>query len=178
MDLDYDDPGYGASGWGIGASYDFEIVQVYANYFRAKAKRGGLVSLAERDLATDPDVTNVDLGSDKQTAWSIGLGIPVSEAGTVSLEYAQYKDYGGGSLLYRGTPMYASRAVPDGLESAPGHKAKGYSIGYKHEMSKRTHLYTYVSRIDNDRGIDVGWEKTNVAGEKQTNFSVGIVHAF
>jgi predicted porin len=59
-----------------------------------------------------------------------------------------------------------------------GHKAKGYAVGYRHNLSKRTSLYGYLSRIDNDRGINMGLAKTGVAGEKQTNVSLGIVHLF
>jgi predicted porin len=68
-------------------------------------------------------------------------------------------------------------ALPAGRN--PGHKAKGYEVGYKHALSRRTSLYTYVSVIDNARGIDAGWNgKTNVAGERQTNFIAGIAHSF
>jgi predicted porin len=60
----------------------------------------------------------------------------------------------------------------------PGDKAKGYAVGYRHNLSKRTHLYTYISRIDNDRGINTSVGLTGVADEKQTNFTAGIVHLF
>jgi predicted porin len=129
--------GYGSKSWSLGGTYDFKVVKLYTNYFRTKA--------------------NHDVG-DKKTAWSLGLGVPVSSAGTVYTEYAQYKDY------------YAA--------GDNGRKAKGYSLGYRHNLSKRTWLYTYATRIDNDRGILTGWAKTRVAGEKQTNFTTGIVHLF
>jgi predicted porin len=51
-------------------------------------------------------------------------------------------------------------------------------VGYRHNLSKRTWLYTYLLYFDNDQGINVGWAKTGIQGEKQTNFSAGIVHLF
>jgi predicted porin len=140
--------GYGSKGWIIGGTYDFKVVKLYANYFRVKADHSG--------RAYDD---SKGFGSDKQTAWSLGVGIPVSSAGTIGVEYAQYKDD------YK-------KSKDD------GNNAKGYSLGYRHNLSKRTWLYSYVSRIDNDRGINASWSKTGVAGEKQTNFTTGIVHLF
>ena len=141
--------GYGAKGLGVGGAYDFKLVKVYANYFRAKANHDG------RAIAPGS-------GSDKQTAWSLSVGVPVGSAGTVVAEYAAYKDY-------------LNRTVNG---RAAGHKAKGYALGYRHNLSRRTSLYAYVTRIDNDRGINMGLAKTGVAGEKQTNVSLGIVHVF
>jgi predicted porin len=138
--------GYGTKGWAIGGAYDFQVVKVYANYFREKANHNG------RAVA-------ITGGNDKQTAWSLGAGIPVGAAGTVMVEYAQFKDY----------RNYDERS---------GHKSKGYSVGYKHTLSKRTVVYAYATRINNDRGIHGGWNKTRVFGEDQTTFSMGISHVF
>jgi predicted porin len=149
------DTGYGTKGWAIGGAYDFKVVKVYANYFREKANHNG------RAVAANS-------GSDKQTAWSLGAGIPVSSAGTVMVEYAQYKDYQNGV-----TP---TTSKTPGLKF--GHKSKGYSVGYKHTLSKRTLVNAYVTRINNDRGIHGGWNKIAVPGEDQTIFSAGIVHLF
>jgi predicted porin len=144
----YSDHGYGSKGWALGGTYDFKVAKVYANYFRLKANDDGR---AGND------------GTDKQTTWSLGVSAPVSSAGTVLAEYAQYKDY-------------VDHGIINGRNA--GHKAKGYTIGYKHDLSKRTSLYTYLVRIDNDRGIGAGWGKTNVAGEDQTIFTAGILHVF
>jgi predicted porin len=131
--------GYGAKGWGLGGAYDFKVVKLYANYFQTKGNDGG----------------RANRGSDKRTAWSLGVGVPVSSAGTVTAEYAQFKD----NLVSAG-------------------KSKGFDVGYRHNLSKRTWLYANVSRIDNDRDVNVGYTKTGVAGEKQTNFVAGVVHLF
>jgi predicted porin len=158
--------GFGAKGWAVGGTYDFKVVKLYANYVRLKANDDGWADFL------------VDGGSDKQTTWSLGIGIPVSGAGTVVAEYAQYKDY-----LNYGARDIILGGINNRDVGRAGHKAKGYSVGYKHVLSKRTSLYTYVSRIDNDRGINAGWgggtaNGTGVAGEDQTNFSIGILHLF
>jgi predicted porin len=146
---DWSTCGYGTKGWAIGGAYDFQVVKLYANYFREKANHSCLAGPGD--------------GSDKQTAWSLGVGIPVSSAGTVMVEYAQYKDY-------------LNKKTDAGRDY--GHKSKGYSVGYKHNLSKRTVVYAYATRINNDRGIHGGWDKAGVPGENQTLFSTGISHVF
>ena len=167
-------PGFGSKGWGIGGAYDFKVVRLYANYVREKANHSG--------LAANPSLRNVS-GSDKQAFWTVSAGIPVSSAGTIMLEYGQYKDY------LRGTP--AAPTIP-GIRNVSGHwvntgdggKAKAYMVGYRHGLSRRTSLYAYVSQFKNDDGIIGGWTssgtsaRTSVASEKQTNFVAGIVHNF
>jgi predicted porin len=155
--------GWGSKGWIIGGAYDFKVVKVYANYIRVKANHDGWASGAND-------------GTDKQTAWSLGVGIPVSSAGTIVAEYAQYKDYlntGSNRRLSSTNQIPVGDSVGD-----PGHKTKGYTIGYNHTLSKRTSLYTYLVRYDNDRGIHGGWNKTGVTGEDQTIFTAGILHVF
>jgi predicted porin len=100
------------------------------------------------DKSVNPDI--------KQTAWSLGASVPVSSAGTVSFGYAQYKE--------------------DDPSGDP--KTKGYTVGYRHNLSKRTWLYTYVSHFNNNKYSNAGYGKTTVEGEKQTNFSLGIAHLF
>jgi predicted porin len=147
--------GYGAKGWAIGGSYDFKVVKLFANYYRQKANHNG-EAYGENNV-----------GSDKQSLWSIGGAIPVSSAGTVTLEYAQYKDYLGNN-----------EGTRDAEVLNPGHKAKAYSIGYNHSLSKRTALHANLVRVNNDRGIGAGWSKTGVVGKDQTTFTTGIVHLF
>jgi predicted porin len=149
--------GFGAKAWGIGGSYDFKAVKVFAEYYREKANHDGLAYGSN------------NVGNDKTTTWSLGISAPVG-AGSVFAEYAQFKDYYGKGLVNRGRyTNYTGNA---------GSKAKGYSVGYSHTLSKRTSLYAYASVIDNDKGINKSWSTTGVAGEKQTNFVTGIVHDF
>jgi predicted porin len=152
--------GYGAKGWRLGGAYDFNVVKVYASYSRVKANHNGLAY----------EVT--DGGSDKQTLWSLGLSAPVSAAGKVWFEYAQYKDYLNHGLRISDEDerlLYGRTA---------GHKSKGYSLGYEHTLSKRTSLHAFVTRFNVDRGIDNSAGVTNVPGENQNVFALGIRHNF
>ncbi|MDR1934555.1 MAG: porin [Candidatus Accumulibacter sp.] len=123
----------GTKAWAIGGNYDFKVVKVFANYVHQKYDDG-----------------------DKQNLFSIGLGVPVSKAGTVHFEYMQFKD----------------KSFDD------ENKAKGFGVGYYHDLSKRTRLYANVSQIDNDDNVKWGFSKTIIAGEKNTNLQLGIRHAF
>ena len=123
----------GNKAWAVGGNYDFKVVKLFANYIREKKNNS----------------------DDKQTVWTVGLGIPVSAAGTIRAEYMQYKDY----------------QVND-------NKAKGFGLGYEHDLSKRTRLYTYVSRVQNDDDVNWGFSKTGLKGENNTNFQFGIRHFF
>jgi predicted porin len=110
---------------------------------------------------------NQPAGADdiKRKLWSVGLAVPVSAAGKVRLEYMQYK----------------AKDVDDG-------KAKGFGIGYDHDLSKRTKVYVIASKIKNDDGMNWGYGAVrDVAGlganddgfgENSTNFAVGISHSF
>jgi predicted porin len=152
----YAPDGDGAEAWAIGGTYDFKVVKLYANYFRALAHSSyGSSALT---TATGPVAGNGGANLNQKTFWSLGLGVPVSTNGTVSLEYAQLKQH--------------SRI--DTLEG----KSKGYGVGYNHKLSKRTALYTYLTQIKNDKEVVAGWSKTSLADEKQTNFGFGIVHLF
>jgi predicted porin len=172
---------YGAKGWAIGAGYNFQVVQVYANYVREKANHGGLTSFR---VQAGSNLLSPNKGSDKQAFWTIGLGVPVSTAGTVMFEYGQYKDYLKGTRSV-GIPGSASAATVNDYNNFPGGgKAKGYMVGYRHSLSRRTSLYTYVSQFKNDKNVSAGWvsqydeARTDVLGKKQTNFVAGIVHYF
>ncbi len=139
--------------WSLGGSYDFKVVKVFANYIQEKQE-----TFADSDY--------------KKQYWGVGVGIPVSAAGQIQIEYGQYK-------------------LKNYYDSDP--KAKGVGIGYVHEMSKRTRLYTTLSYIDNDSGLAFGGLANNgngagtalgqgggssQFGEKNYNFVVGVRHLF
>ena len=151
----------GSKSWAIGGAYDFKVVKLWANYIQEKWDNGG--PLANYAIPTDGDA--------KHKLWSVGLSVPVGQAGTVRAEYMQVK--------------------ADELDSG---KAKGFGIGYDYDLSKRTRIYTAVSRINNDDGMAWGHSKvrgsgkvatsttpasnTYLFGEDSTNFQVGIRHFF
>lgn len=93
----------------------------------------------------------------KHKLWSVGLSVPVSSVGTLRAEYMQFK-----------------------ADEVKDNKAKGYGIGYDHQFSKRTWIYTAVSRVNNDDDMNWSYSKTaNFAyGENSTNFQFGIRHGF
>ncbi len=134
----------GAKSWAIGGNFDFKVVKLYANYMQEKRDDG---------TATVDDA--------KHKLWSLGLSVPVGQAGTVRAEYTQFK-----------------------ADEVDNGKAKGLGIGYDYDLSKRTKIYTAVSRVKNDDGLGWGYSKvsnatlTQFAGENSTNFSVGIRHFF
>ena len=171
LDNDGDEPSYaggvkvgewqynlgGSDSFAIGGNYDFKVVKLFANYLYEKWDNG---------TATTSD--------SKHSLWSLGLGIPVSQAGTINMEYMQFK----------------AKELHDG-------KARGFGIGYEHKMSPRTIIYSAVSFIKN--GDDMYWghskarnsaipaptaanpnarTATTVVDENSTNFQVGIRHAF
>ncbi len=127
----------GDAAWAVGGSYDFKVVKLYANYIQEKDKRVAV------------EVT--------KKYWSLGVGVPVSAAGTLTAEYAQYK-------------LDTDQTT-----------TKGISLGYTHALSKRTALYTAVSRINNDDNIGAGIVRvagSGSNGENITQFAMGINHKF
>lgn len=104
----------------------------------------------EKDQAPADDI--------KKKLWSLGVAVPVTKAGTIKAEYMQFK----------------------GEQAGDSAKAKGFGIGYEHDLSKRTRLYGYVSRVNNDDGM--AWSYKTVSayadGENATAFQVGLRHAF
>ena len=126
----------GNKGYAIGGNYDFKVVKLFANYIREKAN------------------SNDD---SKHTLWSLGLGIPVSAAGKINVEYMQHK-----------------------YNNIDETKSKGFGVGYEHDLSKRTRLYAYVSQINNDDNIAWSYSKTTAygIGENSTNMQIGMRHFF
>ena len=127
----------GNKAWLLGGSYDFKVVKLFANYAR------------EKDERTATELT--------KKYWSVGVSAPVSAAGTVQAEYADYKT--------------------DAAQS----KTKGFSVGYTHALSKRTTLYTAVSRMSNDDAVGVGIDRgvgIGANGENITGFAAGFNHKF
>ena len=96
-----------------------------------------------------------DVDDSKHTLWSLGLGVPVGTAGTIKAEYMQHK-----------------------FNDIDDTKSKGFGIGYEHDLSKRTRLYGYVSKIQNDDLAAWGYSKTLTIGENATGLQIGMRHFF
>ena len=88
--------------------------------------------------------------------WALGVSAPVFSAGRASLEYSQFKN----------------DDINDG-------KAKGLTLSYVHDLSKRTAVYATLSRINNDDGLNLARNLTGMGlGENVTQFATGIRHMF
>lgn len=110
----------------FGASYDFGVIKVMAEYAKSsiKTKNTGVpVALAEPDA----------------TGWLLGATVPVGP-GLVRFSYSQLKiDPDRGPLYVGGAP-----------------KAAKWALGYVHNLSKRTALYATIAQVNNSNGYDLG----------------------
>ena len=141
--------------WYIGGRYDFKVVKVYASY---------------QDMDNKTDVTNANTGS---KMWQVGLSAPVGANGVAQFEYAEIRF---DADNYKNVGTAANPTV-----RADG-KNKGFGIGYQHNLSKRTTLYTYLTQMkyDSNTGSTADWLGVGVAaaGEKTNTFSMGVRHMF
>ena len=97
--------------------------------------------------------------SEKVNAYALGVSAPVG-AGEVKLQYA----------------LYDNKIIES--------KAHHISLGYVHNLSKRTAVYGTVSYMDNKDDSNLGLQAKNLStggpgrGESQTGVQVGIRHSF
>ncbi|NDI87411.1 porin [Undibacterium crateris] len=87
--------------------------------------------------------------------WSVGVTVPVSAAGAVISSLTMVKN--------------------DVVSSDNG--SNQFALGYTHSLSKRTNLYTSVSRLKNDAKVNAGGIASGI-GATERMFNVGIRHAF
>jgi predicted porin len=85
-------------------------------------------------------------------SWLIGATAPLGPAGTVLASYIRND----------------VRDIPEGVTNQ-------YAIGYTHDLSKRTNLYTSLGYTTNDNGVRV---RAFSAGENGRVFNVGVRHRF
>ena len=97
----------------------------------------------------------------KYNNFALGVSAPVGGAGEVKLQYA----------------LYDQKAIDS--------KAHQLSLGYVHNLSKRTAVYSTVAYLKNKdlsaRGLNasgVNTTTTGVPGKSQTGVQVGVRHAF
>ena len=102
-----------------------------------------------------------NVGSDrKYNSYAVGVSAPVGGVGEVKLQYA----------------LYDQKAIDS--------KAHQITLGYVHNLSKRTSLYGNLAFLKNNDSSTLGLQAKGVytgavaAGESQTGVQVGIRHAF
>jgi predicted porin len=136
-----------ASEWALGASYDFKVAKAFGTYQRNKAK--GVDTGATYSLKADK-------------AWSLGVAVPVTAAGTVIASYAK------NSIRSTDTP---SLNLADNTSS--------YTLAYTHGLSKRTTAYAGYTAIKRGNDILVTVDGAADVGGRDTNaVVVGLNHKF
>ena len=101
-----------------------------------------------------------DEGSEKVNSYAVGVSAPVGAAGLVKAQYA----------------LYDQKFIDS--------KAHQFSVGYDHNLSKRTAVYGIVSFLKNKDQSNMSLNSKSLsnagpgAGENQTGVQVGIRHAF
>ena len=143
----------------VALSYDER--NVAANFDRNTLTLAGSYNLNVVKLNAIVQQTKDDvIGTDsKVNAYALGASAPLG-AGEVKLQYA----------------MYDQKAIDS--------KAHHISLGYVHNLSKRTAVYGTVSYMDNKDDSNLGLQAKNLStggpgrGESQTGVQVGIRHAF
>lgn len=158
--LSYDQSDLGAAAT-TGASptarreIDRTILTVGASYDFGMLKLNGMYQALEDEESGRADKT-VD-------SFAIGVSAPVGASGIVKAQYALY-----------------DQENVSGRDS----KAHHFSLGYQHNLSKRTALYGTVSYLDNkdDSAVSLGAKGLGTIsaarGESQTGVQVGIRHSF
>ena len=108
--------------------------------------------------------SQLKFGQRKQNVYTIGALVPVTASGSVTAQYTKAETNG------------TADAAAVGVRG----DAQAFSIGYQHNLSKRTALYTTASIIDNDNS---NFRVANnavaaAAGGKSGGIDVGIKHSF
>ena len=130
------------NGWSLGGSYDFKVVKVFAQYQMESNKNS--VGGAKSDIDKD--------------AWTLGVRVPVTKAGTAVFEYLDYK--------------------ADSNNASDDVRTKGWGLGYEHAFSKRTTGYTSIGYIDNNDQSSAAFNGVGLAGQNNKTFSLGVRHSF
>ncbi len=143
-----------------------------AKYDFGRFDIGGGVSRLDYDLAA---------GDIKRDYWTVSTGIKVGSAGVISLKYGIAGDGRGSAANGTVSPVGGDGArIFKGANSG----AKLITVGYEHNLSKRTQLYTYYTRISNEANANYRFGTNGVdsaaagAGADPSAFVVGIVHNF
>ncbi|HEX5392126.1 MAG TPA: porin [Rhodocyclaceae bacterium] len=150
--------------WALGGSYDFGAAKVTATYQTTQNKAPGLLGVQ----------------GNKNKVWQLGVTVPVSAVGAVSAQYA--------SLKLDNT--YNGAAIPTATTaaSAKDDDAKGWSVAYTHNLSKRTTAYAGYGRIKNNgntglvngvvNGGTAGLGNTPQGGGSSSVLAAGLRHTF
>jgi len=167
----------------LGASYDFGPVKLFGELSRVKDKWQYSSSMSSQISQTVPGfgTTSASSGSgtfgsqtDKYNGWLVGATVPVG-AGLIRAAFSRVK-------LNSGAPGTAvSYVLPNSFNSgalnpfAPSSDASAnkFALGYVHNLSKRTALYTTYSRTSIKNGYNGGGVMGATAGGSATYLASG-----
>jgi predicted porin len=132
----------------IGGTYDFSVAKIHAAFADNKGLGASVGGIGE-----DVDAASLAGFDVKSRDYMLGVSAPVGGVGSVLASFMR-KDF---------------RDLPAGADI----KADVWAIGYTHNLSKRTNLYTTLARAKVD--VEVPGASDSA---KATNFNVGIRHKF
>jgi predicted porin len=111
---------------------------------------------------TDFDGDGTTAGTSiERTAWQVGAEWKVTPAGMVRFVYTESDDYEGND---------ARAALTD-------QGAKQYSIGYYHDLSKRTRVGVIYTKVDNDKNGTYNYHSFNTAVRPGDSAGAFVLHA-
>ncbi|MGO4394234.1 porin [Variovorax sp. M-6] len=143
--------------WNLGASYDFGVAKVFGEYSNNKVKT---------DWKNPADASG--LSDPGANGWLLGATVPVGP-GLIRASYS--------AVEYR-------NVVAPGLKDPEAYK---FALGYVHNLSKRTALYTSVAYLRNKNGANLTVGGPDYAGDinghsltpkSSTGYDFGIRHSF
>ncbi|MBB3181077.1 porin [Variovorax sp. Sphag1AA] len=112
----------------LGGSYDFDVVKIMGEYSRAELKT----------TSSGPVPNGNFNGQPTGTGYLLGFTIPV------------------GPGLIRGSWSRVTIDPNRVLQFTDNPRADKWALGYVHNLSKRTALYTTIAQINNKNGYDLG----------------------
>ncbi|WP_343629576.1 porin [Roseateles sp.] len=160
----------GKKSYGGRLGYKIDDLNVAAGYQTTDAKGSKFKQLSLggsydfKVVKVSALLSQLKFGSLKQNIYTIGGVVPVTAAGSVTAQFSKAST--------NNTADLAANTAGD---------AKFFTIGYQHNLSKRTSLYTTASYIKND-GLAAFRVQTNAVaaarGGKSGGLDVGIKHSF
>ena len=144
---------------------------------------GAKYEFAAFDLRGGYTHVNYDLpaGTVTHDYWTIASGIKVGPNGLISLKYGWSPNGRGSAPDGTVSPFGSDNAR---IYKGPDSGARVYTLGYEHNLSKRTQLYGYYTRISNDANANYRFGTNGVnnsatgPGADPSAFVIGIVHNF
>ncbi|RZL67717.1 MAG: porin, partial [Variovorax sp.] len=170
----------------LGASYDFGVVKLFGEIAQTRDKFSQATSTTNA-LVPFAGTSAYASQTDKYTGYLLGVSVPLG-AGQIKASYAHVKYDNGFATPFLTTASLFNTSTLDA-------SANKLALGYIYNLSKRTALYTTVSRTrikDGQNNLAMGAGSgggeaagylsstglTGYAPRSNTAYSFGITHAF